>query len=58
MLFDYVRCQYFIYGEVFDVEEQTVLVLIQIVEINGTLEPMLDSGKSDGADGTVVIVAS
>jgi hypothetical protein len=40
------------------VEEQTVLVLIQIVDTNGTLEPMLDSGKSNRADGAVVAAAS
>jgi hypothetical protein len=36
------------------VEGQTILVLIQIVKANGTLEPMLDSEKFDGADGVVV----
>jgi hypothetical protein len=36
------------------VEERTILVLIQIVEANGTLQPMHDSGKSDG----VVIIAA
>jgi hypothetical protein len=40
------------------VEEQTILVLVQIVEANGTLQPMLDSGKSDGADGAVIVAAS
>jgi hypothetical protein len=29
-----------------------------MVEANGTLEPTLDSGKSDGADGAIVIAAS
>jgi hypothetical protein len=57
MLFDHVRRQHFIHDEVFDVEEQTVLVLIQIVEANETLEPMLDYGKSDGANGAVVVAA-
>jgi hypothetical protein len=57
MLFDHVRRQHFIHDEVFDVEEQTVLVLIQIVEANRTLEPMLDYGKSDGANGAVVVAA-
>jgi hypothetical protein len=37
------------------VEEQSVLVLVQIVETNGTLEPTLDSRKSDGADGVIII---
>jgi hypothetical protein len=40
------------------VEEQIVLVLIQIVEAYGTLEPKLDSRKSDGVDGANIIVAS
>jgi hypothetical protein len=40
------------------VEEQTVLVLIQIVDANGTLEPTLDSRKSDRADGAIIIAAS
>jgi Zn-dependent protease len=40
------------------VEEQTILVLIQIVEANGTIQPTLDSRKSDGVDGIVVIAAS
>jgi hypothetical protein len=40
------------------VEEQTILVLIQIVEANGTLQPTHDSGKSDGADRVVVVTAS
>jgi hypothetical protein len=40
------------------VEEQTVCVLIQIVEENETLEPTLDSRKSDGADGAIVVAAS
>jgi hypothetical protein len=57
MLFDHIR-QHFILDEVFDVEEKIVLVLIQIVEANGTLEPMLDSWKSDGANGAVGITAS
>jgi hypothetical protein len=39
-------------------EEQTILMLIQIVEANGTLEPMLDSRKSDGADRVIVVAAS
>jgi hypothetical protein len=58
ILFNHVGCRHFIHDEVFDVEEQNVLVLIQIVEANGTLEPMLDSRKSDGADGTIVDAAS
>jgi hypothetical protein len=40
------------------VEEQSVLVLVQIVETNGTLEPTLDSRKSDGADGVIIITTS
>jgi hypothetical protein len=40
------------------VEEQTILVLIQIVEANGTLQPMHDSGKSDGADRAIIVAAS
>jgi hypothetical protein len=55
MLFDQVGGLHFILDEAFDVEEQTILVLVQIVEANGTLQPTLDSGKSDGADGAVII---
>jgi hypothetical protein len=33
-------------------------VLIQIVEANGTLQPMLDSGKSDRANRAIIIAAS
>jgi hypothetical protein len=40
------------------VEEQIVLVLIQIVEANGTLESMKDSRKSYGADGGIIVTAS
>jgi hypothetical protein len=40
------------------VKEQTILVLVQIVEANGTLQPMHDPGKFDGADGVVVVTAS
>jgi hypothetical protein len=40
------------------VEEQTILVLVQIVEANGTLQPTHDSGKSDGADRVIVVTAS
>jgi hypothetical protein len=29
-----------------------------MVEANGTLEPTLDSGKSDGVDGAIIIAAS
>jgi hypothetical protein len=29
-----------------------------MVEANGTLEPTLHSGKSDGADGAVIITPS
>jgi hypothetical protein len=58
MLFDHVGRRHFILDEVFDVEEQTILVLVQIVEANGTLDPMSDSRKSDGADRVIVIAAS
>jgi hypothetical protein len=44
--------------EAFDVEEQTIVVLIQIVEATRTLQPMHDSGKFDGADRVVVVAAS
>jgi hypothetical protein len=40
------------------VEEQTILVLVQIVEANGTLQPTLDSGKSNEANGAIVVAAS
>jgi hypothetical protein len=40
------------------VEKQTVLLLVQIVDTNGTLEPTLDSRKSDRADGAIVVAAS
>jgi hypothetical protein len=40
------------------VEEQTILVLVQIVEANGTLQPTHDSRKSNGADGVIVVAAS
>jgi hypothetical protein len=40
------------------VEEQTILVLVQIVEANGTLQPTHDSRKSDGTDGAIVVAAS
>jgi hypothetical protein len=40
------------------VQEQTIIVLVQIVEANGTLQAALDSGKSYGADGVVIVVAS
>jgi hypothetical protein len=33
-------------------------VLVQIVEANGTLQPIHDSRKSDEADGVVVVTAS
>jgi hypothetical protein len=58
MLFDHVRHQKFIHYHVFDVEEQTVLVLIQMVEANGTLEQTLDSWKSDDADKAIIVAAS
>jgi hypothetical protein len=40
------------------VEEQIILVLVQIVQANETLQLTLDSGKFDGADGAVIIAAS
>jgi hypothetical protein len=40
------------------VEDQPILVLVQIVEANGTLQPTLDPGKSDGADRAVVVTTS
>jgi hypothetical protein len=40
------------------VEEKTILVLVQIVEANGTLQPTHDSGKSDGADEVFIVAAS
>jgi hypothetical protein len=58
MLFNHVGQQHFIHDEVFDVEEQTVLVLIQIVEANTTFGPKLNSSKSDGVDGAIVVTAS
>jgi hypothetical protein len=44
--------------KLFDVEVKIILVLVQIVEANGTLQPTHDSRKSDGADGAVVVPAS
>jgi hypothetical protein len=58
MLFDHVGHRQFIHDEIFDVEEQAVFVLIQMVEPNGIFEPTLDSGKSDGSDGAIVVSAS
>jgi hypothetical protein len=58
MLFDHVRRRHCIIDEAFDVEEQTIIVLVQIVEANGTLQPTHDSGKSDEADRVVVVAAS
>jgi hypothetical protein len=58
MLFDLIGRWHCILDEAFDVEEKTILVLVQIVEANGTLQPMHDSRKSDGADGAIVIAAS
>jgi hypothetical protein len=55
MLFDHVGQPHFLYDEILNVEEHSVLVLIQIAEANGTLEPTLDSGKFDGA---VIVAAS
>jgi hypothetical protein len=58
MLFDHVGGRNFILDEAFHVEAQTILVLVQIVETNGTFQPMHDSRKSDGDDRVVVIAAS
>jgi hypothetical protein len=55
MLFDHVGRPHFLCNEIVDVEEHIVLVLVHIAEANGTLEPKLDSGKSDG---DVVIATS
>jgi hypothetical protein len=41
MLFNHVGGWHFILDEAFDVEEQTMIVLIQIVEANETLQPTL-----------------
>jgi hypothetical protein len=49
MLFDHVGRWHCILDEAFNAQEQTILVLVQIVEANGTLQPTHDSGKSDGA---------
>jgi hypothetical protein len=40
------------------VEEKIILVLIQIVEANGTLPPTHNTGKSDGVDTAIIIAAS
>jgi hypothetical protein len=40
------------------VEEKTILMLVQIVEANGTLQPTLGFGKSVGVDGAVIVAAS
>jgi hypothetical protein len=58
MLFDHVVRPHFLHDEVVDVEEHIVLVLIHTTKANGTLEPTLDSRKSDAVYGTIVIVAS
>jgi hypothetical protein len=58
ILFDHVGQWHCILDEAFDVEEQTILVLVQIVEENGKLEPTHDSRKYDGADGDVVVATS
>jgi hypothetical protein len=55
MLFDHVGWPHFLRDEIVDMEEHTIHVLIDIPEVNGTLEPTLESRKSDG---TVVIMAS
>jgi hypothetical protein len=58
MLFNHIEWRHFILDEVFDVEEQNILVLVQIVDANGTLETMLVSRKSDGAGRAIIVVAS
>jgi hypothetical protein len=58
MLFDHIRWRHCILAEAFNVEEQTILVLVQIVEANGTVQPTHDTGKSDGADRAIVVFAS
>jgi hypothetical protein len=58
MLFDHVRQSHFLHNEAVDVEEHTVLVLIHFPDRNGTLEPMLDIGKSDGALIAVVLIVT
>jgi hypothetical protein len=55
VLFDHVGWPHFLRDEIVDMEEHTIHVLIHIHEVNGTLEPTLESRKSDG---TVVITAS
>jgi hypothetical protein len=55
MLFDHVGRPHFLCNEIVDVEEHVVLVLVHIAEANGTLEPKIDSEKSDG---DVVIATS
>jgi hypothetical protein len=55
VLFDHVGWPHFLRDEIVDMEEHTIHVLIDIPEVNGTLEPTLESRKSDGA---VVITAS
>jgi hypothetical protein len=54
MLLDHVKRPHFLRDEVVDVEEHTILVLVHIPEANGTLEPTLDFGKSNG----VVVVTT
>jgi hypothetical protein len=58
MMFNHVGRLHCILDEAFDVEEQIILVLIQIIEANEILQSMHDSGKSDGANGAVIIAAS
>jgi hypothetical protein len=55
MLFDHVGQWHCILDEAFNVEEQIILVLVQIIEANGTLQPTHDSGRSDRV---IVVVAS
>jgi hypothetical protein len=57
MLFNHIGRWHCILDEAFDVKEQTILVLVQIVEANGTLQLTHDSRKSDGADGAIVSTA-
>jgi hypothetical protein len=55
MLFDHVGQWHCILDEAFNVEEQIILALVQIIEANGTLQPTHDSGRSDRV---IVIAAS
>jgi hypothetical protein len=49
MMFDHVEQPHFLHDKVVDVEDHIVPMLVPIPEANGTFEPTLDFGKSDGA---------